>query len=157
MADQSMYDKLAATAKAHLHACRPVTPGSSDPDPEAIKAHLSPSFHIDFGHKFFVSSTPPLQGEKTADGFIAHMTGMAAKLQTYTLDILDVCVDVEKRTVTQRVEFHMVPKGGEEVLNDIIFWMVMDESGEKVVRITEFVDAAAAAELAKRMQAGSAS
>ena len=149
-----MYDKLAATAKGHLFACLPQTKGASDPDPEAILSTLDPSFRIDFGHKFFISSTPPLQGEKTGDGFISHTTGMTSLLQTYSLEVTNECVDVQKRTVVLRVDFHMVPKGGEEVLNDIVFWMVMNESGEMVVRCTEFVDPIASAELQKRMKAG---
>ena len=48
----------------------------------------------------------------------------------------------------------MVPRNGEQVLNDIVFWMVMDESGEKLVRCIEFVDPVASTELAKRMNAG---
>ena len=146
-----MYDKLAATAKGHLSTCLPKTEGLSDPSPESILSLLAPSVLIDFGHKYFISTTPALQGEKSGDGFVSHLTGMAAKLQTYSIDITDISVDVEKRRVVLRADFHMVPKGGEEVLNDIIFWMTMDESGEKIVKYTEFVDPVASAELAKRM------
>ena len=149
---QTLYDKLATTAKAHLNTCLPKTHGSNDPDAGAILSYLDPSFRIDFGHKFFVSTAPGLQGEKTGDGFVAHISGMVSKLQTYSLDVTNVCVDVEKRTVVLRVDFHMVPKGGEVVLNDIVFWMVMDESGEKVLKYTEFVDPIASTELAKRMK-----
>ena len=154
MASQTLYDKLAATAKAHLFTCLPQTPGSNDPDPKAILSYLDASFRLDFGHKFFVSTAPGLQGEKTGDGFVSHISGMVSLLRTYSLEITNTCVDVERRTVVLRVDFHMVPKGGEEVLNDIVFWIVMDESGEKVLRYTEFVDPVASAELAKRMKAG---
>lgn len=154
MATQKLYDKLASTAKAHLETCLPKTLGSNDPDPEAILSYMDPSFRIDFGHKFFVSTAPPMQGEKTGDGFVSHISGMVSRLKTYSLDVTNVSVDVEKRTAVLRVDFHMVPKGGEEVLNDIIFWMVMDDSGEKVVKVTEFVDPVASAELAKRMAMG---
>ena len=151
MASQSMYDRLAVTATTHIQASLPRTTGSTDPDPEAIKSMLDPAARIDFGHSFFVSQTPNLQGEKTRDGFVEHLCGMATKLQTWSLDITNTSVDVEKRTVILRVDCHMVPKGGDEVLNDIIFWFVMDDTGEKVLRCTEFVDAAASAELFRRM------
>src|ERR1700753_2626824 len=153
IANPSMYDRLAATARKHLETCKTKTPGSNDPDPEAVKSMLDASARIAFGHAFFVSTMPNLQGEKTRDGFVEHLCGMASRMQTYSLEIVNTCVDVEKRTVILRVEFHMVPKGGEEVLNDIVFWMTMNETGDKILRYTEFVDAAAGAELAKRMAA----
>lgn len=154
MANQTLYEKLVATAKGHLHTCLPMTHGSNNADPEAILSYLDPSCRIDFGHKYFISTAPGLQGEKTGNGFVSHLTGMASSLQTWSIDVTNTSVDVEKRTVVLRTDFHMVPKGGEEVLNDIIFWMVMDESGEKILRYTEFVDPVASAELAKRMKAG---
>ena len=109
---------------------------------------------MDFGHKFFVSTLPQLQGKKDGPGFVSHLSGMATSLQTWSIDIINTAVDVEKRTVVFRTEFHMVPKGGDEVLNEILFWITMDESGEKVEHYTEFVDPIASMELAKRMKAG---
>ena len=149
-----MYDKLAKTAKDALLACLPKTKGSNDPDSDAILANLAPDFYMDFGHQFFVSTLPPLQGRKDGPGFVSHMSGMAKSLQTWSINITNQAVDVEKRTVVFRTDFHMVPKGGEEVLNEIIFWLEMDGSGKKVVHYTEFVDPVASAELAKRMKAG---
>ena len=154
MAEDSLHEKLASTAKAHVLSCLPQTMGSNDASPEEIHKHLAPDFKISWGHSMFVANTPPLQGEKTGEGFISHLQGMAKSLQTWRIDITDVCVDVPKRKVVLRTDFHMVPKGGEEVLNEIIFWMVTNESGDKLVRCTEFVDPVAGAELAARMKAG---
>jgi hypothetical protein len=147
------YEKLAETAKKGLLSCLPKTRGSNDPDPEAILSNLAPSFYMDFGHKFFVSTLPQLQGKKDGEGFVSHLSGMAGSLQTWSIDITNTAVDVETKTVCLRAEFHMMPKGGEEVLNEILFWIVMDESGEKVAHYTEFVDPVASMELAKRMKA----
>lgn len=154
MGEDSLHDKLANTAKAHLFSCLPQTPGSNDASAEEIHKHLDPDFRISWGHSMFVANTPPLQGEKTGAGFIEHLLGMAHFLQTWSIDVTDVCVDVPKRKVVLRTDFHMVPKGGEEVLNEIIFWMVTNESGDKLVRCTEFVDPVAGAELAARMKVG---
>ena len=147
------YEKLAGTAKKMLLSCLPKTKGSNEPDPDAILSNFAPTFYMDMGHKFFVSTFPELQGKKDGPGFVFHMSAMARGLQTWSIDITDTTVDVEKRTVVLRTEFRMAPKGGEEVLNEILFWIVMDESGEKVEHYTEFIDPVAGMELAKRTRA----
>ena len=152
MASKPTYDQLAKTARNALLACHPKTKGSNEPNPEAILAHLAPDFYMDFGHKFFVSTLPQLQGQKDGPGFVAHLSGMAGSLQTWSIDIISTAVDVETRTVVFRTEFHMVPKGGNKVLNEILFWMEINETGEKVARYTEFVDPVASMELARRMK-----
>lgn len=131
-----------------------MTPGSNDPDPEAILANLAPTFRLSWGHTFFVATQPHLQGEKTGDAFVSHLLLKAKALETWSIDITNICVDVDTRNVVVRGDYHMVPRNGEQVLNDIVFWMVMDESGEKLVRCIEFVDPVASTELAKRMKAG---
>lgn len=155
MASKPSYETLAETAKRALKNCEPVTKGSNDPDGKRILSNLAPGFWMDFGHKFFVSTVPHLLSKKDGPGFVSHLSNMAASLQTWSIDITNIAVDVEKRTVILRADFHMVPKGGQdEVLNDIMFWIVMDETGEKVANYVEFVDPVASMELAKRMKVG---
>ena len=156
MTDDTLYNKLAATAKAHLLSMQPQTPGSNDVNTDAINLHLATSWRADWGHNYFVSTKPPLQGEKTAEVFNSHLAGMARMLRTWTIDITDISVDVQKKTAVVRAELHMCPKNAEEVVNDIIFWLTMDESGERVIKTTEFVDAVASEELAVRMGGGPA-
>lgn len=87
---------------------------------------------------------------------------MAPKLKTWTIDITDMAVDVEKRSVVVRADYGMFPAGyaeGEEaakVVNEIVFWLEMTEDGGKVVRQTEFVDASATVELGRLMRAAAA-
>lgn len=145
---------LAQTVEAHLQALQPKTPGSNDVNTSAILANLAENYTHDFGHSYFVSTAPHLQSRKTGDQFVTHMSGMATMLQTWSIHITDTCVDAEKRSAVVRADFHMTPKGGETVVNDIVFWMGMDERGEKVVRLTEFVDPVASRELGVRMKAG---
>lgn len=154
MAEKALYDKLSATAKSYIFSCLPVTPGSNDPDPEAILNNLAPTFRLSWGHTFFVATKPHLQGEKTGEGFVLHLLLMAKALETWSIDITNICVDVDTRSVVIRGDYHMVPRHGEEVLNDVVFWMSMDQSGEKIVKCVEFVDPVASMELAKRMHAG---
>ena len=147
-------DTLARTITNHMTAILPKRPGSNDVDSDAILANLSPSYIHDFGHSYFVSTKPPLQGEKDGQGFVAHMSSMAPMLQTWDIKVTNTYIDAEKRSAVVRADFYMTPKGGETVVNDILFWMCMDESGEKLTRVTEFVDPVASGELGARMKAG---
>jgi len=150
----SIYDELAQTAENHMRAVLPKTPGSNDVDSAAILSNLASNYRQDWGHSYFISTRPPLQGERDGQGFVDHMSGMAPMLETWSIDVTNTCVDTEKRSVTVRADFHMKPKNGDEVLNDIIFWMNMDETGRKLIKVTEFVDPIASAELGARMKAG---
>ena len=154
MAEKELYSKLSATATSYIFSCLPKTPGSNDPAPRAILTNLAPTLRLRWGHTFFVATKPHLQGEKTGDGFISHLLLMAKALETWSIDITNICVDVDTRSVVVRGDYHMVPRNGEEVLNDIVFWMFMDESGERMVKCIEFVDPVASTELARRMNAG---
>jgi ketosteroid isomerase-like protein len=83
---------------------------------------------------------------------------MSPKLETWRIEVKDVCVDEGKKSAVVRADFHMQAKGDPEaVLNEIVFWVYMNETGEKVVKSTEFVDPAATGELMKRMKAAQAS
>lgn len=150
----SLTTVLAQTIDDHMQAILPKTPGSNEVDGEAILSNLAPEYKHDFGHSYFVSTKPPLQGAKDGNGFVTHMSGMAPMLQTWDIKVTNTCVDAERRSAVVRADFFMTPKGGEMIVNDIIFWMNMDESGKKLVKLTEFVDPAASAELGARMRAG---
>jgi hypothetical protein len=156
MAEHELYVKLDETARAHVTSCNPTTPGSNDADPEAMRTYLHPDARTGFGHSFFVSTAPNLKGEKNREGFISHVCGMGSALKTWKLHPQECCIDVDKRTVVLRVRSEMVPKAAEEIINDIVYWFVMDGSGEQVVKMTEFLDAAATKELRSRMQVAAA-
>lgn len=154
-ASMALYTKLKTTAEGFVLATSPKTPGTNNPNPDLFLSYLTPDFSMSFGHKFFVSTRPPLQGTIDGPGFNAHQGGMATKLKTWEIVITSTCVDVKKCCVVVRADFHMHAQGSDEaVLNDIVFWIDLDERGEKVRRAIEFVDPVASAELAKRMGAG---
>lgn len=77
---------------------------------------------------------------------------MAKKLETWQIEPTSTCVDVEKHTAVVRADFSMKVRSAEAVINDIVFWISMDESGEKVTQAIEFVDPVASAEIAERMK-----
>lgn len=83
---------------------------------------------------------------------------MSAAFQTWSIDVQDVSVDTEKNSAVVRAVFHMQAKNDPEVIhNEILFWCQMDDSGEKVLRSTEFVDPAALQALAPKLKAAAAS
>ena len=147
-----IYNKLARTAQYFVMATSPRLPGSNVPDPERFLACLAADFQMSWGHSFFVSTKPPLQGTVDGEGFCQHQGGMAKKLETWQIEPTSTCVDVEKHTAVVRADFSMKVRSAEAVINDIVFWISMYESGEKVTQAIEFVDPVASAEIAERMK-----
>lgn len=154
MSDLDLYDTLETTAKRFTTSLSPSTPSSNDPNATGILSNLSPDFHSDFGHSFFVSTRPHLQGQKSGEDFVNRMKFMAPKLETWRIEITDVMVDSRKKRAMVRGDFHMMVKGGRTVVNDLVFLLGMDEDGTKVASVTEFVDAEATAEIARLMMLG---
>ena len=154
MADLNLYDTLGTTARKFINSLSPSTPGSNDPGSAAILSNLAPNFHSDFGHSFFVSTRPHLQGQKSGNDFVERMKFMAPKLQTWRIEITDVMVDPRKKRATVRGDFHMTVTAGETVVNDLVFLLGMNEEGTKVASVTEFVDAEATGEIARLMGQG---
>lgn len=157
MGEDGNYDKLLSTAKEFVLSTSPKKPKTNEPDPERFLACLAPSFRMSFGHKFFVSTKPPMQGDMDGEGFTKHQGAMTSSLQTWEIIPTSTCVDIKQRTVVLRADFFMVAPHQEPLLNDIVFWITMDESCEKVVDAKEFIDPVASAELAERMKAGTGS
>lgn len=158
MSGPSLYNALASTATEWVTATRPNTEGSNDIDIDRIYSRLSPSAILRFGHKHFVSTTPHLQRDELPRDFVARLKSMSAAFQTWSIDVQDVNVDTEKKSAVVRAVFHMQAKNDPEVIhNEILFWCQMDDTGEKVLRSTEFVDPAALQALAPKLKAAAAS
>lgn len=149
MADSTMYETLSSTAKSFIDSLSPQTPGSNDQDHAAILALLTDDFEITWGHDHYVSTQQPhLQGGKSAQGFVDHLSGMSSIFDTFSIDIKKMVVDERQREVDTRVVFNMVVKG-ETVVNDSILAMEMNEDGTKLVKATEFMDAEAVSRIQK--------
>ncbi|KAI6899822.1 hypothetical protein KC318_g9510 [Hortaea werneckii] len=153
MSQEKLYNKLTQTAKDFVLATSPRVPGTNEPDPERFMACLAPTFKMSWGHKFFVTTKPPLQGFMDGESFCKHQASMAKNLKTWSIEPTSICVDVVKRTAVVRADFSMLVAAHSSVLNDIVFWITMDEAGGKVVEAIEFVDPVASGELGRRMQA----
>ena len=154
MADQHQYDSLSKTATDWVTSTRPKTAGSNDPDYDHILSLLAPNAILRFGHLHFVSTAPHLQHDESPEDFVARLKSMSRAFQTWSIDIADVNVDTKKRSAVVRAVFHMQAKNDPEVIkNEILFWCQMDESGEKIVQSTEFVDPAALQALGPKLKA----
>lgn len=151
----SLYRKLQDTAKSWVLSTSPTVPGSNKQDYDHIRSHLAPNATIEWGHAHFLSTAPHLQGAKSGQEFIDRLSKTAPMLETWTIDVADTNVDVEQKSVVVRADFYMQAKDdADAVHNEILFWVYMDESGERVVKSTEFIDPIAAGALRAKMMAG---
>lgn len=122
-------------------------------DMNKIRAVRAPNYTHTFGHNYFVSQTPPMQGTSDLDGFMTRVASMTLKLESETNKVTAVAVDEVQGSVVARVSYQMKAPGQEPVENDLVWWLWMDAAGTKVERSMEFVDPVATQELQKRMNA----
>lgn len=148
-----LYDQLATTAKGFIESTNAATPRDNNPDYDLIRSYAAPHFRIEWAPKLFARSSPVLREAKDIDGFLSHIKTMSANLSTWAILIQDLFVDTRRRSVVARADFWMLPNGGEKVCNDIVFFMKMDQSGEKIVDCTEYVDPEASKVIRDRIAA----
>lgn len=154
MAAESLYARLATTAQQWVTSTQPKTPGSNDLNTSRIRSRLSPDAILRFGHLHFVSTAPHLQKDESPDDFVNRLEKMSPALQTWSIDVADVNVDTDKKSAVIRAVFHMQAKNDPEVVqNEILFWCQMDDSGERVLQSTEFVDPVALQALGPKLKA----
>jgi hypothetical protein len=75
-------------------------------------------------------------------------------MEILRIEVQGFSVHEGARRVAVRAGFYMKPKGSEEILNELVFWLQMDEGGEKVVEATGFFEPAASEEIQRRAKAG---
>ena len=148
------YNQLATTAKSFVLATSPKSAGGNEPDHERFLTFCAPKFTHSWGHKHFVSTAPGVQGIIDGNGFLERMGKLSGKMKTWTITPTETLVDVEKKMVAVRADFTIIMPGHEHeaVVNDIVWYVTMDESGEKVVDSREFIDPMAAKTIAEQMQ-----
>ncbi|KAK0842768.1 hypothetical protein LTR03_009108 [Friedmanniomyces endolithicus] len=152
MADQSLYTKLTSTAKNFVLALSPKEPGSNQSDDDRFLSHIAPNYTHSWGHKFFVGTSPGVQGSVDGPEFLSRMNKLAGKMQTWYIEITETCVDVEKKSAALKADFYMTIAGHEPVLNEIVWWLKMDGSGEKVVDSCEYIDPVASSHMIEQMK-----
>ncbi|KAL5376222.1 hypothetical protein PMIN02_011855 [Paraphaeosphaeria minitans] len=111
-----------------------------------------------FGHNHMVSTMrmPMLQGELGVDAYVAHLNKMVPQMDTWEACITDIVVDETRRMCIVRASYFMKPSGAEKpVENDLVWWLWMEEGGEKVEKALEFLDGAATGRIGELIMAAS--
>lgn len=146
MAEAKLYDTLEKTALDHMHACESPHPWSFE--------HIWQYRTEDCVHYLYPNALLPAPFNKglAKDGFQSAMKFFGSVMDSTHFELHDMCVDTKKRTVMMRVTAHMDLKAvpgegsdGEEAVQDWqaqYMWLNhMNESGNKIRRIDEFMDA----------------
>ncbi|OAG01426.1 uncharacterized protein CC84DRAFT_1220934 [Paraphaeosphaeria sporulosa] len=123
---------------------------------DRVRAIRTPNFTHSFGHNHMVSTSPMpmLQGELGIDAYLAHLNKMVPKMDTWEARITDIVVDETRRMCIVRASYFMKPFGAEKpVENDLIWWLWMEEGGEKVYKALEFLDGAATGRIGELIMA----
>ncbi|KAF2720823.1 hypothetical protein K431DRAFT_285517 [Polychaeton citri CBS 116435] len=146
-----LYGKLTSTARQFVEATSPRTLGTNEINYDGIRALAAPGFFMTWGPKTFVSTRPGLQQPRAIDEFLEHMEGMCPHLDTWEIEVYDVTTDVSSRAASVRANFYMKPKGQEKVLNDIVFFLKMNEEGTLVTEGCEYLDGEASRIIQERI------
>jgi ketosteroid isomerase-like protein len=145
----SLYKTLHATAIEFVHSSDQIYGSTERMDTARIKNIRSENgFEHSFGHNHLVSTKPMMAGTQDADGFIQHMGKMQPYLKSWDTTITEIVIDETKKMAVVRASYHMLVEGASQAVeNDILWFLTMDEDGEKVKKSVEFVDAAATQEI----------
>ncbi|KAF2443060.1 hypothetical protein P171DRAFT_474339 [Karstenula rhodostoma CBS 690.94] len=121
---------------------------------DRVRAIRTPNHTHSFGHNHLVSTKPMLQGELGVDAFLAHVDKMVPKLDTWAARITDIVVDETRRMCIVRASYFMQPVGAEKAVeNDVVWWLWVEEGGQKVKKAVEFVDGAATGRIGELLMA----
>jgi hypothetical protein len=82
----------------------------------------------------------------------AHMAPEIAILETWRVEIKKIIVDEAERTAMTWSNHYLTMKGRKEVLLEFVFMLDMNETGEKVDKILEFIDTAECVKYVQMMQ-----
>ena len=109
----------------------------------AISSTLSPRCKRYFAPASFFSAAPEMAncGMSNAE-YEAHMAPEIAVLETWRIEMKKIVIDEAKRTAVTWSSHYLTMKGRKEVLLEFVFILDMDETGEKVDKVVEFIDTA---------------
>lgn len=121
---------------------------------ERVRKIRTSNFAHSFGHNYLISTKPGLQDELSIDAYIDHVKKMLLNLYAWEMHIGDIVVDETKRMCIVRASYFMKPHGADNpVENDLIWWLWMEEGGEKVEKAMEFLDGAATGKIGELIMA----
>ena len=150
-----LYRTLFATAYEFVHSHDQDRDQPSRLNLDRVRAIRTTNHTHRFGHNFFVSFQPTFQSAHSLDQFIAHISTILPKLETWDTYITDIVVDETKKMCVVRASYFMKPSAADEpVENDLVWWLWMDEGGRKVEKAMEFIDPTAAGRIKELMMGG---
>jgi hypothetical protein len=119
----------------------------------ALSATLSPACKRYIAPSSFFAAAPDMAnyGMRNAE-YEAHMAPEMAMLETWRIEIKKIVVDEAQRAATTWSNHYLAIKGREEVLLGFVFMLDMNEKGEKVDKIVQFIDTAECVKYVQMMQ-----
>ena len=119
----------------------------------ALSSTLSSRCKRYFAPASFFSAAPEMAnyGMSNAE-YEAHMEPEIAVLETWRIEMKKTVIDEAKRTAVTWSSHYLTMTGRKEVLLEFVFMLDMDETGEKVDKIVEFIDTADCVKYTAMMQ-----
>jgi hypothetical protein len=109
----------------------------------AFSATLTPTCKRYFHPSSFFAGSPEMASYGLSNAeYEARMAPEIAVLETWRVDIKKIIVDEAERTAMVRSDHYLTLKGRKEVLLEFVFILDMDETGEKVDKVEQYMDTA---------------
>lgn len=113
-------------------------------DSARLRACRTSDYHRSYGHNLHVSGRPEYQRGLNLDELLSHMQEAVPLFEAADGEITDLFVDESRKSVVMRTSILLTTKGTAEVVeNDMVWFLVMNESGTKVRMAKEFGDSVA--------------
>lgn len=112
-------------------------------DMSVFSATLTPTCKRYFRPSSFFAGSPEMASYGLSNAeYEARIAPEIAVLETWRIDIKKIIVDEVERTAIVRSDHHLTMKGRKEVLLEFVFILDMDETGEKVDKVEQYMDTA---------------
>jgi len=111
-------------------------------DLSVFSATLTPTCKRYFRPSSFAGSLEMASYGLSNAEYEARMAPEIAILETWRVDIKKIIVDEVERSAMVRSDHHLTMKGRKEVLLEFVFILDLDETGEKVDKVEQYMDTA---------------
>jgi hypothetical protein len=143
MSTSTLYNRLKASAEEFVLSMD-VKPSTFSFDRARVLACRTSDFQQSYGHNLFISGKPNYQRGLDVDQLMSHLEEAVPRFEAVKGEVTDIYVDEPRKSVVVRSSIILKPKGmSETVENDIVWFLEMNESGEKVRKAKEFMDSVA--------------
>lgn len=120
----------------------------TDALPPVITRRTPDAVHY-WGHRAYVASRAPVLKRMNNDEFLAYIAGHPDVVDKMTSTVHEILVDEVKRSATLCMSFFLHVRGRPQPIEQDMIWLIdTDETGERITRTVEYVDAVAAGSLA---------